>query len=48
MKIVVFSQFARPIFIVFFAGSEPRTLSRRLAALRFWPSCRTLTNLALV
>ncbi len=41
MKIVIFRLFARSVlFIARLAEPEARTLSGRLAALRFWPSRR--------
>ncbi len=41
MKFLIIIQFAKSIFL--FAWSDepgPGVLSRRLAALRFWPSCQ--------
>jgi hypothetical protein len=41
MRIVVFGVFARFILLIaHLAEPKARTLSGRLAALRFWPSCR--------
>lgn len=41
MKVVVFSLFARTVLLItFVAEPETQALSRRLAALRAWPSRR--------
>jgi hypothetical protein len=41
MKIVVFRLFARSVLLIaHLAEPKTRTLSGRLAALRFWPSCQ--------
>jgi hypothetical protein len=41
MRIVAFRVFAKSILLVaHLAEPKARTLSGRLAALRFWPSCR--------
>jgi hypothetical protein len=38
MKILIVSHFSGPIFIIAFVEPGPGALSRRLAALRLWPS----------
>jgi hypothetical protein len=41
MKFLIFIQFARSVLILAWSNeSGPGPLSRRLTALRFWPSCQ--------